>query len=989
VFRRLATATTIAALLAVQPAFALNPTLDISQYVHTGWKLREGFARAFVRAIAQTRDGYLWFGTEFELVRFDGVQRVAWQPPPGQALPSSEIHSLVATPDGGLWIGTAKGLARWKDGTLTEVAPLAGQIILSLFADRQGTVWAGTLALRDAKVCAIEPSSVQCYGGSGHFGSAAVGLHEDANGTVWLGVSEGLWRLKPGPAAFHPVPGVRDSIRSFVSDRGLLFGTSQGIKRMVDGRAETFLIGDVSPQLNVRSMLRDLDGALWLGTMDRGLIHVRDGRTDVFTTRQGLSGDHIAALFEDREGNIWVATDKGIDRFRDIAVPSFGPAQDVPDLMVTSVLAARDGSIWFGADGMLNQWSQHRRSIKPITIPNSLFQDRQGRIWVSALGGHGYFEDGRYAAVRGIPVGRSVHAIGDDADGNVWIAHQDEGLFRVAPHGAIARVPWATFGRKDFATALVADPQRGFWIGFQDGGVVHFEGGERRATYATSDGLAAGRVNSLRFDRHGALWAATAGGLSRVSGGRVATLTSRNGLPCDAVQWDIEDDAQAIWVYMACGLARIPVSELDAWAASVDTQAQATRILPMRVFDGSDGVTSQTIPAAYTPQVAKGQDGRIWFVSPAGLSAILPRQLPFNHVAPPVHVEQITGDGTTYTADANRGGLIRLPALTRDVRIDYTALSLVAAEKMRFRYKLEGQDRDWQEAGNRRQAFYNDLAPRPYRFRVIASNDSGVWNQTGAALDFVVAPAYYQTTWFRLLAVTLVLAGAGAAHRIRVRMVERHRQEISALNARLMKAQEQERIRIAGELHDGVMQEMVAATMMLGTAKRRIAADADAQGTIEKIQEKLIRVGTDIRQLSHDLHPPALQTAGLPEAVRVYCEQFSASCSVPVACDADDDVRDLSRGAALALFRIVQEALGNAARHGQATAISVRLSRAAGIVSLVVSDNGVGFDASGIATSGGLGLIMMRERTSQLDGKFEFEGTPGRGTTIRVAIPFR
>jgi signal transduction histidine kinase len=204
-----------------------------------------------------------------------------------------------------------------------------------------------------------------------------------------------------------------------------------------------------------------------------------------------------------------------------------------------------------------------------------------------------------------------------------------------------------------------------------------------------------------------------------------------------------------------------------------------------------------------------------------------------------------------------------------------------------------------------------------------------------------------------------------------------------------MKSQEQERIRIAGELHDGVMQEMLAATMMLGTAKRRIPGDSDATTTIDKVQQKLVQAGTDLRQLSHDLHPPLLQEAGLPRAVQAYCEQFSAASRIPVTCDAADDVGELSRGAALALFRIVQEALGNAAKHASAKRISVRLSRADGMVSLIVSDDGVGLDPSRIATGGGLGLVMMRERASQLNGQFEFESTPGRGTTIRVTVPFR
>jgi signal transduction histidine kinase len=407
------------------------------------------------------------------------------------------------------------------------------------------------------------------------------------------------------------------------------------------------------------------------------------------------------------------------------------------------------------------------------------------------------------------------------------------------------------------------------------------------------------------------------------------------------------------------------------------------------VLDRSDGVGALAFPGGFSPRVARSADGRSWFLSDEGVSVFDPRRPAVNRLPPPVRVEQVSADGTIYEVGSDVARPLRVPPLTRDLRIDYTALSFVAPEKVRFRYRLEGFDRDWQDAGNRRQAFYTNLAPRDYHFRVIAANSSGVWNETGAAVDFVIAPAYYQTTWFLALSAAAAAGLAWGAHRVRLRIVERHEGEIMALNERLMKAQEQERTRIAGELHDGVMQEMLAATMMLGTAKRGMPDDANGKATIDKVQQKLIQVGTDLRQLSHDLHPPMLQQAGLPAAVRAYCEEFSVGCGIPVSCDADDAAEELSRGAALALFRILQEALGNAAKHAQATHIAVRLTRARGAVTLVVADNGLGFDRDQPGNSRGLGLITIRERAGQLNGTFDFETAPGRGTTIRVVIPFR
>ena len=405
--------------------------------------------------------------------------------------------------------------------------------------------------------------------------------------------------------------------------------------------------------------------------------------------------------------------------------------------------------------------------------------------------------------------------------------------------------------------------------------------------------------------------------------------------------------------------------------------------IQFRLFDVLDGAMPGH--SSFQPGVSKSPDGRLWFVNDAVVQMLDPGGLRMNAIAPPVYVEALRADRKDYAIAA----AVNLPARSRDIEISYTALSFAVPEKVRFRYRLDGRDQEWNDAGTRRQAFYSDLPPGQYRFQVIASNNDGVWNEQGATLAFVIAPAYYQTGWFMALIAGVLLTAVWTAHRVRLRIVERNQRDMSALNERLMKAQEQERVRIAGELHDGVMQEMLAATMMLGSAKRRTPDDPEAQGAIDKVQQKLIRMGTDLRQLSHELHPPALQEAGLPKAVQDYCEEFSTASGIPVSCYTDPGVDDLSRGTSLALFRILQEALGNAAKHSQAKRITVRLSRDGGMVSLVIADNGVGFDRSQLGPSRGLGLITIRERAAQLNGRFEVDAAPGRGTTITVVIPFR
>jgi signal transduction histidine kinase len=520
---------------------------------------------------------------------------------------------------------------------------------------------------------------------------------------------------------------------------------------------------------------------------------------------------------------------------------------------------------------------------------------------------------------------------------------------------------------------------------WRGGGVLYFKDGKVRASYTPAGGLGEGPVAGLRLDRDGALWAATQeGGLSRIKDGRVATLTAKSGLPCDTIHWSIEDDDRSLWLYAVCGLVRITRTELDAWIAD------PKRRIETAVWDAADGAMLKAAsPAYYNPPVAKSTDGRLWFQAGDGVQVVDPRHLVVNNLAPPVLIEQVVADGRNHGPILPGAAVasVRLPARTRDLQIEYTALSLVAPEEVRFRVKLEGQDPDWREVVGVRQAQYTNLPPGSYRFRVIACNNSGVWNEKGAALEFTIAPAYYQTIWFRALAAAALVALLGAAYRLRVRAVERHSAEIGAFNERLMQAQEAERTRIAGELHDGVMQQITALSLVLGTAKRKMPADSEARDMVVEVQRKLIDVGTEVRQLSHDLYPPTLKQAGLAAVLRGYCDAFSHSRGIAVSCDVDESVADLSPGTATALYRIAQEALGNAAKHAAPTRVDVRLLRIGGDAVLTVADDGRGCEPG--RTEGGLGLVNMRERARQLGGTFELDSRAGRGTTVRVAIPFR
>jgi signal transduction histidine kinase/ligand-binding sensor domain-containing protein len=1007
-------------------ALALDPSLDVSQYAHTSWKVRDGFPKGIVYAIAQTPDGYLWLGTEVGLFRFDGVRSVLWQATTDH-LPGNSVGSLLAAKDGSLWIGTNNGVASLKDGKLTQYPELTGHHFVSLVQDREGTVWAGGNADSSGRLCAIQSSKVQCYGQDGSLGRGVVSLVEDRRGGLWAGTNAGVWKWKPGsPRYYRLLNEVIAPGGVIEGDKGdLLIALRREIRQLVDGKIEAYDLPIHGAEFKPLSLLRDRNGGLWIGTLDRGLLHVHEGRTDVFAQSDGLSGDFIKSLFEDREGNIWVATLNGLDRFRDFAVATVSLGQGLSNSVVWSVLAATDGSVWTGTPDGLNRWKDGQVTIYrkrgefregerekwrsfgrvrqitgsglPDNVIESLFEDDRGRVWVSTRRGVAYLENGRFVSLAAVPGG--VHSISGDAEGNLWIS-QDQSLFHLFRGSLIDQIPWATIGGKTGAVPmLLSDPLRGgLWLGFWgEGGVAYFKDGKVQARYAIADGLGKGQVSDLQLDQDGTLWAATEGGLSRIKNEHVATLTSKNGLPCDTVHWSMEDDDRSFWLYTACGLLRIARAELDAWIADPQRTIQAT------VFDSSDGVRSHPTTSGYSPRVTKAPDGEFWFLPFDGVSVIDPHHIPFNKLPPPVHIEQIVADRKTYDTASDRSGNLGLPPLIRDLEIDYTALSLVAPEKNRFRYKLEGLDKDWHDVGNRRQAFYTNLPPRHYRFRVAAANNSGVWNEEGAFLDFNIAPAYYQTNWFRSLCGLTFLAMLWTVYRLRVNtlkrkqaaleqhqiLLERHQVEIRALNEQMIKAQEAERMRISGDLHDGVLQQITSLTLRLGKVKRQVPPDSEATATVNSLQQQLIQIGTDIRHISHELHPALLQESGLPAALSSYCEEFSNVRGLPVSCETDESVQELSPGAALCLYRIAQEALGNAAKYSQARKVEVRLTRSNGLVCLTVSDDGVGCDPERIGKSGGLGVINMRERVLQLRGTFEFKSETGRGTTVKAEVPFR
>jgi signal transduction histidine kinase/ligand-binding sensor domain-containing protein len=990
-------------LLGLCPALALDPSLDVSQYGHTAWTARDGFSVGAIFAIAQTPDGYLWLGSEFGLFRFDGLHALPWQPPAGQHLPDRP-YSLLVTRDGTLWIGTFAGLVSWDGNKLTQHSEVGERFVTSLLEDREGTVWAGIMfdswANPAGRLCAIRSGRAQCYGENGAFGSFVWSLGEDSSGALWVGTESGLWRWKPGSPKRYATSGMRvgDLVKS--DDDQILIGISgAGLKRPIADKLESYPVHSsmnrnaLLPDREVDSnkLLRDRDGGLWIGTHQRGLIHIHNGRTDVFRKSDGLSGDISCSLFEDREGNVWFASSQGLDRFRALPVTTISAKQGLSSDYTTSVLAATDGSIWVAAHDGLTRWKNGQTTIfrKANGLPDdsieSLFQDDRGRIWVFTQHGLAYFTDGKFVAVNGAP-SQEVYSITGDKAGNLWLSG-NRGLSHMRDGRLVQHFPWSALGRRQQSKVIVSDDLGGLWLSFwADGGVLYFKDGQVRASYTTADGLGKGHVPGLRLDRDGAVWAGTEeGGLSRIKDGHVATLTTKNGLPCDAIHWSMEDDDRSLWLYTACGLVRIARSELDAWISDPKHRVET------RAWDAADGVRIVAVsPASFGPPVTKSTDGKLWIMPGEGIQVVDPRHLADNKLPPPVHIEQIVADNKTYWQNVPGAAVssVRLPARIRDLQIDYTGLSLVAPEKAHFKYKLEGQDRDWREVVNDRQVQYSNLAPGPYRFRVIASNNSGVWNEQGDTLEFSVAPTYYQTIWFRTLCVIAFAGLLWAAYQWRVRQL--HHDFEMTLEARIG-----ERTRIARDLHDTLLQGFHGLLLRFQTVSLLLPErPIEAKEKLDSAIEQAAGAITEGRDAVQGLRASTVERNDLALAISTLGEELENDSSnhrpAIFRVSVEGQARDLHPILRDEIYKIAAEALRNAFHHAQAKQVEVEIRYDHDQFRLRVRDDGRGMDAAVLSShglEGHYGLRGMRERATLIKGKLAVWSEVNEGTEVELRVP--
>jgi signal transduction histidine kinase/ligand-binding sensor domain-containing protein len=978
---------------------ALDPRTHVTQYAHTAWRLQDGFFSGAPLAFAQTTDGYLWIGTEAGLLRFDGVRFVPWTPPEGSMLqPSTGVYSLLATMDGSLWIGTGANLFRFKDDKLTVYTNATGRFN-SIVEDRNGIVWVARTRTSDGAgpLCQVIEAKLRCYGKSDGipypYGQTLI---KDFEGNLWLAGEKEVSRWQPGSTTTYAVEGLRSAegqsgelALAAKPNGGLWVGTNRhgpglGLQQWMQGASKPFSTPEFdSSTLEISTLYLDRENSLWVGTGNNGIYRIHDEEVDRFNTADGLSSDQISGFFEDREGDMWVATSKGIDCFRDLQVATYSRREGLTADRVASVSVSRHGTVWIGNNGGLDSLREGAISSigEKAGFPGHrltvLYEDHDGLLWVGVDNGLYVYENGKFNALRrpdGSPIGMTI-AITGDSDNNIWaeITGQPPKLLRIQNRKIQEEIPAPQIPQ---ASSLAADLQSGIWLGLVNGALARYRNGqlESFSTFSLGKHIL---IPSVLVNSDGSVFGGSSSGLVEWRNGKVQTLTTRNGLPCDRINAAIFDSQNALWLYMQCGLVRIAAGELSKWWEHPDT------VIEFRLFDALDGVRAS--PSSFSPRAARSSDGRLWFANGNVLQTIDPDHLLHNSIAPPVHIEAVKADGKDYLSLEK----LRLPPLVRNIEIDYTALSFKLPQRVLFRYKLEGHDTDWQQPGARRQAFYTDLKPGQYRFQVIACNNDGVWNDTGATFILNIAPAWFQTTWFRLCGVAAFLLLLWAAYLYRVRQLES--QFAAGVETRV-----DERTRIARELHDTLLQSFQGAVFQFQAARRLLLRNADnAMQVVDEAIQAAEEGITEGRAAIHDLRPEPAAQRDLPELLNAAARELEAAqelnkTSPSFRVTIEGTERNLALLVQDEVYRIAREVIRNAFHHAAASHIEVEIRYDQDRLRLRIRDNGKGIDAK-VLEAGGLaghwGILGIRERAKRIGSRLDFWSEAGAGTEVQLTVP--
>jgi signal transduction histidine kinase len=984
----------VAALLFSPGVFALSPDLRIGQLYHTAWTATGG-APTGIESIAQTSDGYLWLAAAAGLFRFDGIRFERIDSVRGQRLPSSNITRVYAPKTGGLWIGYRFGGATFiKDGKVTSYGESEGLppgSVTRFAQDAAGVVWATTTwGLKRFDGVIWEDVAEALNLPSEYVKTLYVARDE----TLWIVIGHTVMAMRPGQSTFAAT-GIETSegeVDFVEAPDGTLWltDTDFGARAVYVPGAATDLQRSWIELRDARGTplwgkLIDRDGTLWL-TSTRGIHRVRDVarlldprsspdlQRDVYSDVDGLTAAFAAAFLEDREGNVWIGTAGGVDRFRESRLT---PVELPHGANGFAVVAADAGAALLSIDADESVFHVSGTSkVDLVSGPQHIscaYRADDGVIW---LGGRGMLwhsagepASSKWIAAR-VPVDRAnadyypTQAIAKDRAGGLWVSVVRAGVLRFAD-GKWTRID-------EPALNLAAGEDGRIWIGFPKSRVRVWEpraDGMRELSVA--QGLDLGNIMTI-LPRAQETWVGGELGLARFDGKRFHSVTRQGGRQLPSVSGIVATADGDLWLNTTEGAMRIDREEVQR--ISTDPR------YPVRYssFDFLDGMPGTPHPIRPLPSIASGTDGRLWFATANGVVWLDPQRLKHNSVAPNVELLSVVADGMRYEA----GEAVRLPIRTRNLQVNYTALSLSIPERVRFRYQL-GAGEPWQDAGTRRAAYFTNLDPGDYTFRVAAANEDGVWNEAGTSIEFTIPPAFYQTLWFYALCALALLGVLTILYRVRVHQVAA--QVRGRLEARLA-----ERERIARDLHDTLLQGMQGLIWRFQAATDRIPQSEPARQLMEQSLDRADKLLGESRDKVKDLRPAGSDTADLAKALAAEGEEFAQLHGALFKVTVEGASRDLHPIVREEGLLIGREALSNAFRHARARNIEAEVSFGDSALHVRIRDDGLGISSTVLeagGTPGHFGLVGMRERAKKLGAHLEVWSKPGAGTEVDLRVP--
>ena len=984
-------------LLFSPPGQAIDAARGIHQLQHTSWTSRDG-APDDISVIAQGGDGFLWLGTHSGLVRFDGLRFEPVRARQG-AFPDTVTLALKRAADGGMWVGwQVGGISHVKDGVVRnygEALGLRPGSIWGFAIDATGAVWAAGVA----GVSRFDGRRWQAMGpAQGYTAQKASAVFADRDGRLGVFSEQGLFIWQPGQARFAPPVGRLD-LRAPPQqgpDGRLYLLELRGIRiidslERYDQLDHRWIYRDTSGTSG--SMLVDRQGTLWFDsqfglhrTRSAGALEPQQlgisGDTESFLPRDGLSNVLIGSLCDDNEGNVWVATYAGLDRFRQAApvILSARAGPEAPETFRAQQLSpGTGGRMWLSREGdtpLMLAAPDGKVLRAPALGPVTAIMAAPGGIRVGTRAGLLRLDgdDGRVLETIAYPPEaaalKRVRMAVNAPDGSLWAIFSGAGVFQYAD-GAWRREPALPEGGRKVPLALLADAAGRLWLSYPDGSVAVLGGG-RLASYGPAQGLDLGKVPAL-IETGGQLLAGGQQGLALWRDGRFVPLRAAVPGVFDGVVGMLRARDGTLWLNTGNGAVRVAAAEVAQALRDPSHPMQA------QLYDGADGLNGK-MSLLHNDSIAEADDGRIWFSRQSATFWIDPHQPAPPLPAPQAEIGALMVDGENVAA----ADYERLPAGTRDVQFAYNASSLGAPSRLRFRYRLEGYDRDWQHADERRQAQYTGLGPGAYRFQVMAINGDGVASAV-AQLPFRVLPAFYQTWWFRSLCAAALLAAAYGVCRWRLG------QHAARLQAR-MEAQQAERERIARELHDTLLQGTQAMILHFHNASMAIAEDDPARAAMLRALDDADRMLGEGRDHVHDLRAGDDAGARWSAILQREGERLAAQHGIVFRYAEEGEPRMLHARAAHEIYRIASEALRNAFQHARAQVVEVAVRYACGGIELLVRDDGQGLPPVVAAYGqipGHWGMPGMRERAARLGARLSVGGRDGGGTQWHLRVPAR